>query len=272
MHRVSQATVQVCLKYLLFVLLFFIVLFIFIYIILIRYWSSRVAVLTSKFTLAQLRLLDGRIAHMDARIDAYCSRMTKEIIEVPEDLTPGSLPLEARLLGFLQGQERVLLLQSPKAAGKTFLCRFLAVKAWESKQWIPVFIKLDPDSRAPDDCCVHQSLQSQGLDIRTIDHARATRSFLILVEGFDLCKMQVNPFVKLGLARWQGKSVITSRSSYLSGAPYAAFYFMPASSHNLPSPQDLQILSFTTKHSLPEGDQQPITGKHIEKEREGGSG
>ncbi len=62
---------------------------------------------------------------------------------VHQDTTAGSIPIEDRLLGFLNGPADVLLIQSPQQeSGNTSTCRYLAGKAWQQKQWVPVFVDL----------------------------------------------------------------------------------------------------------------------------------
>lgn len=155
-------------------------------------WAARVLVLKSHFTPDQLRVLDGRIAASELQIEEYCKHMAKELemSKVPQDITEG---LENQLLDFLHNQtEQVLLLQAPQGSNKTQAGKFLAYKAWRELNWVPVVVDL---RKCMDDQCVAKTLRTH-LDDAAVQHAQATRTFLLLIEGFDKCNCQVNLYVR----------------------------------------------------------------------------
>lgn len=213
----------------------------------------------SGFSHNQLLMLDGKIAKREKFIQAYCKQiLSKEVppLSLPDDLSlssnhsPPPLPLEQRLCDFLKGTARVLLLQAPQGAGKSLMCKYLATLAWEKHQLIPIFITLNPTQQVPlHDHLVDDELASYGFDSVTIKQARESHNFLIIVEGFDSCKVQTNVYVRHKLQSWPGKLIFTCRTNYLANAPYAWYYFMPQTANHQADPSGLQVISFTTQYT-----------------------
>ncbi len=169
--------------------------------------------------------------------------------------------LDRQLQDFLHGSARVLLLLAPAGAGKTWLCHLMARKtkkdehSWvpkTEKSWVPVFIDL-PESQ-DFQSCVERALLEHGLHESVIAHAKATRSFLLLIEGFDKQQVDTNLYVRYKLDQWGGKAVFTCSSSYIGRSPQRDYYFMPSDSNQLPNPHGLQIIHFDSKYSEKTGE------------------
>ena len=99
------------------------------------------------------------------------------------------------------------------------------------------------------DRLVEVQLATQGLDAATIQQARATRRFLIVVEGFDRSGVTTNVYVRYKLQAWLGKVVFTCRTSYLAQAPNPLIYFMPQTAHQRADAIGLAVVSFTTLYA-----------------------
>lgn len=180
--------------------------------------------------------------------------MNSLVENVAEDTSQDSSSFEARLTSFLKGPELVLLLHAPERSGKTHACKFLARKACKELKWVPVIIHLD-QLKLVNERCVNLALASRGLDVATIAHAKATRSFLIVIEGFDRCKVTTNLYVRCRFQeQWRGKVVFPVRSAYIANASHSSFYFMPAGPHQRPKPQGLRIIGFKSKYGKPSDD------------------
>jgi hypothetical protein len=215
-----------------------------------RFWSARVNLATLKLTHHQRSLLNGLISIYENNTNKYASALISSLEPtISHDLAPDCIPIEQRLVDFLDGPARVLLLSSPQGAGKSHLCKYLAAIAWKQKSRIPIFVTLDPTKPSPlHEHLVEEALASHGLDADTIQHARAMHQFLLIVEGFDLCKVQTNAYVRYKLQGWPGKAVFTTRSEYVANAPYLAYYFMPATGVNhRADPSGFLHISFTSQ-------------------------
>ena len=99
------------------------------------------------------------------------------------------------------------------------------------------------------DRLVEVQLATHGLDAGTIQQARATRRFLIVVEGFDRSGVTTNVYVRYKLQAWLGKVVFTCRTSYLAQAPNPLIYFMPQTAHQRADAIGLAVVSFTTLYA-----------------------
>jgi len=240
-------------------------------------WAAKVLVLKSHFTSDQLRILDGKITECECQIDTYCAQMAKDLknSEVPMDITEGATSsLQNRLLTFLhKDTETVLLLQAPPNSNKSQASKFVAYKAWEELNWVPVVIDLVHYLPNIDEC-VASTLRSHHLGDVAIQHAQATRKFMLVVEGFDKGHCQVNVYVRsrfvfffffffffgfvlsslelillFSLQNWKGKVIFTCQSSYIGNSVQGPYYFMPADTHQRPQPQALKVINYATSLS-----------------------
>jgi hypothetical protein len=193
-------------------------------------------------------VLDGSIAKRDEEIKKYCQKLFTNGQGASQSIPEASTPsLNHRLLEFLNGPSRVLLLQAPEGAGKSILSKYLAAIAWHQKHWIPVFVALDFTRSSPlHDHLVEEALIIHGLDSPTITQAREMHRFFIVVEGFDLCHVQTNMYVRHKLQSWPGKAVFTCRTAYLARCPYAFFYFMPETEKHRADPSGLTVITLNS--------------------------
>jgi hypothetical protein len=187
----------------------------------LKYWSSRVGVLKSKFTPPQLRLLDGMITERARKINnnPFCQETMKETMtQLPDSTTPTPQQLEEQLTAFLNdSSSQVLLLQAPKGAGKTQVCHYLAARALKEKSWVPIFFNL-AQLNPPTQHCVEQTLKAKGFDEPSISQLQEDHNVLLLIEEFDTCQMKTNIYVRNQLHKWNGKAIFTCRSRYLERA------------------------------------------------------
>lgn len=159
-------------------------------------WIAKMFVLKAQFTPEQLYILDGKIKDCEEQIAAYCEKMEQELepCKVPQ-LADSKVPLETQLMDFLHNRtEKVLLLLAPPRSHKNKAAKFLAYTAWCKLRWVPVVVSLQ-HLKTIDDKCIAQVLQTKQLSDAAILHAQTTKSFLLVIEGFDKSSCQVNIYV-----------------------------------------------------------------------------
>jgi hypothetical protein len=160
-------------------------------------YSAKILINKSHIKPEQLKVLDGKIEVYDRLIDEYCTQLIApwQSIQLAEDSTKDTTTsLASRLDNFLHNPiEKVLLMQAPAGAGKTEACKFMAASAVSELKWVPVLVNLE--NHGVDENCIANSLLSY-IDTETITHAQSTRTFLLLIEGFDKLQVQINFYVK----------------------------------------------------------------------------
>ncbi|KAF9907920.1 hypothetical protein BX616_000302, partial [Lobosporangium transversale] len=122
---------------------------------------------------------------------------------------------------FLDGDQKVLLVQGIAGAGKSTFNRTLESTLWKAYQKrhgrIPLFIDL-PAIEIPEEDFVAKQLQKYGFTEAQIMELKLTRSFVLICDGYDESKLTSNLYVSNQLNQtggWVAQLVISCRSEYL---------------------------------------------------------
>jgi hypothetical protein len=222
----------------------------------LQFWKSRMLVLLSKFTLEQLRRVDGNVNERTSCMDKYCHRVLEEVEKHSKTL----LPIEQQVLTQEESQleiflttptSRVLLVFAHHQSSIPHCFDTLALKAWASGH-TPIFVDLTSID-FPTTKCIEKSLQKHGLDEYTIEQAKKERKFIILVSGFERCGIHTNFYVRNEMFSWSGKAVFSCSVEFQQMNPNIHFYFIPSSlrSHQLPHPEGLMTITLCDCDSTP---------------------
>ncbi|KAF9904967.1 hypothetical protein BX616_001133 [Lobosporangium transversale] len=132
---------------------------------------------------------------------------------------------------FLNGDQKVLLVQGTSGAGKSTFSRTLEYNLWEAYQnkndRIPLYIDL-PSIENPNRGLVTKLLRRYGFTEAQITELRMTRSFILICDGYDECRQHNNLYVTNQLnqpGEWMAQMIITCRSEYLRSD--SRDYFQP---------------------------------------------
>ncbi len=208
-----------------------------------QYWKSRLLVLHSKFTLDQLRKIDGNVNKRTILMNGYHEKIIKDI---QNRIVTVSIP-EKKIISQVEPHLRQLVASATSKVLAIFSHRFipslfdaLALLVCEGNGVVPIFIDL-ASIENPTSECVQQSLSKQGLDLSTIEQSKREREFILFVSGFGNCGIHTNFYVRNEMSTWNAKVVFSCPAEYQRMNPNINFYFMPSNlkSHQLPNPEGL---------------------------------
>lgn len=171
-----------------------------------QYWTSRLIVLTSQFSLNQLRWIDGNVVKNTSVMDHYCTTIISEFQSHTASSLSRDLPssLTQQWQYFLASEEKRMLLLCTSPPLVPHLFAHLAMLYWNSESHsVPVIINLSKLENASEDC-VFKSLLSQGLTRAAIKQAKQERSFLFLICGFEEGNVCTNVYMRSELYTWPG--------------------------------------------------------------------
>ncbi len=117
-------------------------------------------------------------------------------------------------------KEKVCLIQGDSGSGKSMFLCYLYKSLWESYEQdtpIPLLIHL-PSIENPQSGLIEEALQRLKFDEKQINHLKATRRFIFLLDSYDEMKNPLekgNLYHSNGLSEWKCQVVVSCRNNLL---------------------------------------------------------